>query len=186
VSDKPSPRGTGTELHYRLIPGLAELGSQAVLEGKLDLQRLDKGAMELRLPEGVDYQLRLSNTGGGVLLQGSACAHALTECSRCLAEASVDLEADVEAYYILRPRDAGLAEEDDEAQLVGADGLVDLAEPICAGLIYELPYVILCDEDCAGLCPQCGANLNEGSCGCEDAVDPDHPLAALRQLIPGN
>ena len=45
---------------------------------------------------------------------------------------------------------------------------------VVAAIVFELPLVPLCDEDCKGLCPTCGANLNEGPCGCEKE-QPDGP-----------
>ena len=58
---------------------------------------------------------------------------------------------------------------------------------VVAAIVFELPLVPLCDEDCKGLCPTCGANLNEGPCGCEkeQSDGPDefelakNPFAAL-------
>ena len=56
-------------------------------------------------------------------------------------------------------------------------------------LVYEeailaLPTRPLCAEDCRGLCPRCGANLNQGACGCP-AAPPDPRLAVLHTLVRG-
>ena len=50
--------------------------------------------------------------------------------------------------------------------------------------MYATPFVILCKEDCKGLCPTCGADLNEGPCACDssDDIDPDNPFAVLKNL----
>ena len=55
---------------------------------------------------------------------------------------------------------------------------------IVAALLLEVPLVPLCDDDCKGLCPQCGANLNEGPCGCSrDEADVEaSPFAALKNF----
>jgi len=169
---------------YRLLPELAYSGDCVTLEGRLPLQGFSKGAMQLQLRDDVSYELWLTNTGSGVLLSGKAQAIAYTECTRCLEEARLEIEAEVEGYYILRTRDAEVAEDDDSAEIVGSDGMVDLAIPILAALVYELPFSVLCKEDCAGLCPKCGEDLNKGDCCCIDEPDPDHPLAALRLLFP--
>ena len=170
-------------LTYRLLPELSEGGASTTLAGRLELAGMDHGVMHLELPEGIGYQLRLTNTGSGVLLSGSVAATARTECMRCLEPAELELAGEVEAYYVLDSADAELAAEDDTAILVGRDGNVDLAEPILAGLVFELPFVALCREDCKGLCPKCYANLNHEECSCPDEPDPDHPLAALRNLV---
>jgi uncharacterized protein len=60
---------------------------------------------------------------------------------------------------------------------------VDLSEEIANCLRIELPMKPLCRPDCAGLCQKCGANLNEGPCGCKPDEE-DGPWAKLRGLIP--
>ena len=66
------------------------------------------------------------------------------------------------------------------------DDTIDLAEPIFAAILMETPYVVLCREDCKGLCPHCGANLNEGDCGCAEQMESVEaatgPFAALAGL----
>jgi uncharacterized protein len=172
------------ELNYKLLPELAELGSSKLLSGKLPLDSLLKGSQDFRFDGGgIDYQLELSNTGGGVLLQGTVAAKCSTECARCLEPAEYLLEGEVEGYYITNPSRADELYSDDEFVVIGTDGLVDLAVPILAAVVYELPMVVLCKEDCAGLCPSCGTNLNVKDCGCLQRPDADHPFAVLKQLM---
>ena len=75
----------------------------------------------------------------------------------------------------------------DEFDVLPADKVIDLEPLITAALLLEFPLIPLCDEECKGLCPQCGANLNEGPCGCEPAADddddmPPNPFAALKDF----
>jgi uncharacterized protein len=170
-------------LPYRLLPDLSGVGDSVDIVGRLELASLGQGAMQASLPQGVGYRLKLTNTGGAVLLNGNVEATAEAECMRCLEPAVLRLEAEVMAYYLLEEGDASLDTEDGEAIMVGRDGLVDLSEPILAGLAYELPFVVLCQEECKGLCDKCFANLNTEECVCTDEPDPDHPLAGLRDLI---
>jgi uncharacterized protein len=171
------------QLIYRLLPELASPGECAVLSGRFPPTQFSKGAMLIHLAEGVSYELELTNTGSGVLLTGWAHADATTDCTRCTDIANIRLEAEVEAYYILDPDDAEIADHDDSAVFT-KNGIIDLAEPILASLVYELPFTVLCRDDCAGLCPRCYANLNSEECSCSDIPDPSHPLAALRTLLP--
>jgi uncharacterized protein len=135
------------------------------------------------LADGISYELTLANTGEGVLLTGAVQAAGTTECARCLEEAAFEVRGSVEGYYIINPSSRDEELSDDEFTAVGPDGVVDLAIPITAALIYELPQIVLCREDCAGLCPVCGANRNEQDCDCADMPSPDHPFAALKGLI---
>ena len=66
--------------------------------------------------------------------------------------------------------------------IVVSDGQLDLAELATADILLELPTSVLCVESCKGLCPVCGANLNEGDCGC-DRSQRDPRLDKLRELL---
>jgi len=171
------------QFSYRLLPELVDTGSDVTLAGTLALSQFNRGALQIRLSDGVSYNLNLSNTGTGVLLSGTAHAEALTDCTRCSEEAKISLQAEVESYFIIDQRYHDIAEEDDTAIIVGRDGKVDLVEPIVAGLVLEVPFTVLCKDDCAGLCSRCYANLNIEECTCIEEPDPDHPFAALLALL---
>ena len=50
-------------------------------------------------------------------------------------------------------------------------------------LVLELPYRVLCREDCRGLCPKCGKNLNEGPCTCQEGDEVMNPFSALKAIV---
>lgn len=170
------------DLSYKLIPELAELGSSADLEGVLTLEKISKGALDFALEDGISYRLKLTNTGHAVLLTGAARIEATTECARCLEPARVEIEGEVAGYYILSPGAVRKELADDESFTVDSSGIVNLAIPVIAAVIHELPQVVLCQEDCAGLCSHCGVNLNEETCACADEPPADSPFAVLTQL----
>jgi uncharacterized protein len=64
---------------------------------------------------------------------------------------------------------------------IDAHHLVDLTETLRQNVLLALPMVILCREDCQGLCPQCGHNLNLGPCECKPEVDTR--LSVLEKLL---
>ena len=75
--------------------------------------------------------------------------------------------------------------EGDEFDLLPESNTIDLVPLITAALLVEVPLVPLCDDDCEGLCLQCGKNLNEGPCECAPAAEDDasmkpNPFAALK------
>jgi uncharacterized protein len=78
------------------------------------------------------------------------------------------VDGEVEGYFILNPDQQDVELSDEEFTAVGVDGMVDLAVFIRAAVILELPLILLCREDCAGLCPVCGVNLNENPCSCAE------------------
>ena len=71
-------------------------------------------------------------------------------------------------------------EEDDEILLL-EDGKVDVGELAREAFILDMYTKTLCSEDCKGLCPRCGADLNLGPCSCKKEVDPR--LAVLAKLL---
>ena len=100
-----------------------------------------------------------------------------TACSRCME----DFEQEYSFSFRHPLLDAPQEERDDE-YLLAEDEPLNLDEVAYTDILLELPAKYLCSPDCKGLCPQCGKNLNEGSCGCvRNTVDPR--LEALRELL---
>ena len=170
---------------------LANAGDTWQYAGHLDEAGYELGDHEFALPEGADYDLVLTNTGEGVLATGILRAHVVGTCDRCLEEACFDVDAEVDGYYLFEEPEQ-LSEDEDEAdfELVSPDRTIDLSGALLSSLVMETPFVVLCREDCAGLCPVCGANLNEVDCGhvaeLEEARESERlsssPFAALAGL----
>ena len=66
--------------------------------------------------------------------------------------------------------------------IISKDGYIDADEALTEQILLELPLKHLCKEDCKGLCPKCGTDLNKGSCCC-DTSDPDPRFDVLRKLL---
>ncbi len=109
------------------------------------------------------------------------------ECDRCLEPASFEVAGEIEEYYLFEEPEDPEAYEDG-FELVSEDRVIDLGEAVSDAIVMDTPFVVLCQPECQGLCPTCGANLNEGDCGCaeqaeEDWVNSDeNPFAALKNL----
>ena len=107
-------------------------------------------------------------------------------CSRCLEPFSVPVDAKFDLRY--QPRtvaaDGGEREieEDDFATTFYENDQIDLGQLIHEQLYLSLPMKPLCREDCRGLCPQCGTNLNRATCDCKRQWD-DPRFAALKALM---
>ena len=66
-----------------------------------------------------------------------------------------------------------LSGDDEEEFLLLEDGKLDLSEVVCDQIVMEMPYRFLCREDCKGLCPKCGQDLNVERCSCDTReIDP--------------
>lgn len=150
---------------------LADVGSTLVVQGHIDEGGYLLGGHDFRLPNGLDYDLVLTNAGKGILVTGLVSGRVLGTCDRCLEEAVLDLTGEVEEYYLFRQEatadGSDTLGDDDEMDFswVGEDHTIDLTDAISSALLMETPYVVLCREDCKGLCPVCGENLNQVDCG---------------------
>lgn len=118
----------------------------------------------------------LENTGGGFRVSGEIRGTRLFVCDRCLAEVEAQ-----ERYPFTEDFHREGDADDLDANALGEDG-IDLAPIVRDVVIAALPIRNLCRPDCKGLCPKCGADLNQDDCGCDrEVVDPR--LAALKDLL---
>lgn len=116
------------------------------------------------------------NTAGVLTLTGTIYADMVCLCDRCGKEFPFQKKLFVEAKIA--------ADESDEADpdvfpLEGDE--LDVSDVLETLFILTTEAKFLCKEDCAGLCPTCGKDLNDGPCSCKKEVDPR--LAALSQLL---
>ena len=117
------------------------------------------------------------NTGGLVELRYTAELSYPKQCDRCLAIAGKSVKQDFVHTLALSAEN-----EDNDDIIIVAGYTLDLFSLVRDDILLEMPIKHLCSEDCRGLCPVCGQNLNEGSCGCKrEAVDPR--MAVLDQLL---
>ena len=150
-------------------------------------------------PMNIDYSFSMNDTeidGGfpfrtpvsvkGVLkpFAGSAVLDASVEydltknCDRCEEETTKHYCFDVSHTIVAELSN----EEDDDSYIQVEHETLDLDELIYSDIILELPVKFLCRDDCRGLCPTCGANLNLGPCECSKTqIDPR--MEILRKLI---
>lgn len=162
-------------------------GDSLPVTGKLELEGYSSGDKAYTLDDGISYDVVLTHAGDGVLATGIVRARAAGACDRCLESATFDIAGEIEEYFLFEePEDP--EEFEDGFELVGPERTIDLSGAISDAVVMDTPFVLLCRPDCAGLCPQCGANLNEDDCGCAAAseqawVDSDeNPFAALKNL----
>jgi len=150
-------------------------GEKVEFRFSLDLSDVDFGGRyPVRQPVVVTGQVR--NIAGMLVLNFDAASTLDAVCDRCMKEFSMDKKVSAEFLLAEELQD----EENDEIILLenGAFDLGDLARTV---FLLEMDTKILCSEDCKGLCSRCGADLNQGPCGCKKDVDPR--LAVLAKLL---
>jgi len=130
-----------------------------------------------------ELDLQATRAGQEVELVGRVKARVEFECDRCLQPLAVTVEPSFDLLYLppLGTGDEHELGEDDLAIAFYQGDTIDVDDLVREQIELALPMSKLCREDCRGLCPECGANLNDGDCGCKDEeIDPR--WAALKQL----
>lgn len=148
---------------------------------------------DLHCVDPIEGLLRFSNTGNALIIDGSVETRVSLTCSRCLVPMEAEVRVEIAEQFPLihphgpHPSHLAMVEED----LAPAAGglftgpLMDLTELLRQLIILELPAYPLHAEDCLGLCPVCGHDLNLGPCGCT-ASGRRSPFEALSQLLHDN
>lgn len=136
-----------------------ELPAATLLTGKASLDGLYTA-------EGseLDLELRLESVVEGVLATGQLTGSLVGECVRCLDPIEVALDAEFQELYYY-PGENDVPTDEGDEPLVVVEDLLDLEGVVRDSMLLDLPLQPLCEEDCPGLCPECGIRL---------ADDPDH------------
>ena len=161
-------------------PLLDSLGASTDVDAPLEIATLTMGECVFEPLGPARVTATLSNTGAGVVASGTIAARMRTTCVRCLCEFEMDASGEIEGFYVLPGHDEGLPEEQEVEYIV--DDKVDLAPAALQSLIVDLPFAPVHSEECAGLCPVCGADRNVTPCACA-GPDEDSPFSALRTLL---
>ena len=98
-------------------------------------------------------------------------------CDRCADEFKREYSFDVSKIVVSSLEN----EDDDDDYVITENNILDIDELVYQEIQLFLPHKMLCSDDCKGICPECGANLNRENCNCKKAVDPR--MAALLQLL---
>lgn len=153
-------------------------------EDKLELQ---DGEAELAGP--VTGRLRLHRTNQGVFATGTVTAPIHLSCTRCLKEFDTNITFPLrEEFYptidVVTGAPVATPDDPELSFPINRRHEIDTREAIRQNLVLALPMRALCREDCAGICPHCGKDLNEGPCDCKQEV-VDERFAVLRDLLKG-
>lgn len=134
----------------------------------------------------VKSELHVLKAGEEVVISGRLDAGVRLQCSRCLAEFEGRLDIPVETVYAPSPEAGGESERElggDELNTAFYEGdVIDTDEIAREQVLLSIPIKPLCREDCGGLCPRCGADMNKAPCGC--AGKAAHPgMEALKDYF---
>jgi uncharacterized protein len=126
----------------------------------------DLGVEMVGVPEGTDIELdlRLEAVMEGVLVSGTARSPLSGECARCLEPLTSSIEVELQELYVYSDTRSGESAEDDERRLEG--DFINLEPVVRDAMVLALPLSPLCQDDCPGLCTDCGVRLAD--------AEPDH------------
>ena len=132
----------------------------------------------------VDVTCQIMKTSSTIFIRGHLSLLLGINCGRCLEDINVPLGDDF-AYTLVpeKPETKEIIElEAEELEISFYQGdFIDLTPIICEQIILQIPIKPLCSEECKGLCPHCGTNLNIATCNC-DTQFVDDRLAVLKNI----
>ncbi len=122
--------------------------------------------LDERFNKPLNVNARLDKTTNKIFLTSELESDAEVECDRCLNPFIQHLQASYNILYTYEDRSI-LDNESDDVQVISIGKVyLDLAEDVRQYLLLAVPIKLICKDDCAGLCPTCGKNLNETKCNC--------------------
>jgi uncharacterized protein len=162
----------------------------------LSLAAVDRGEVTLReevpaehpmwtgagveLAKPLEVDLSANDVGDGVLVRGTLRGAVRLECRRCLQPVEHEIDEHVDLFFA--PPMEGEEEGDDgEVYPLPRGDELDLTDAVREQVVLAAPEFALCSEACRGLCPTCGADLNQGACDCAPER-PASPWDALKDV----
>lgn len=161
---------------------LRKPGSRETLIIHETLPPIEKGHEKIRVKGLAGISLILREAGGKILAEGKLEANVELVCGRCLKA----FDSRVEQSFIELFRKRGdfnredPNEREDETFLAIQNNRIDLAPVLSQALVIAVPYKPLCDENCRGLCPVCGGDLNDGT---HDHVVKEEEMTGYRAKL---
>ena len=164
-----------------MLLGLSKIidcpGQSIPFSVSVDLSDLCYG-VSYPVSEPVLAQGTVRNTAGVLMMEGQVRTTIHGICDRCAG--SFDREVIFPIDVVLVTELANEENEDEWVFPLEGDS-ADLDDIVRTVFVLNLDSKLLCKEDCKGLCPKCGKNLNDGPCNCQKELDPR--FAALKQLL---
>ena len=152
---------------------LKETGGRIDIDDNVMLSDTDFLGGTYHFSEPVRIKGHISNNGKSLILKALCEGSMTTQCARCAKSINVPVSFEIDENLIRE--DSGEAEDiapDGDAVIFGG-AEIDMTDILADSFLMNIEGKYLCSEDCKGLCPICGKDLNEGACDCsKDNIDP--------------
>lgn len=159
---------------------LYETGSSKAYEGKVVMEGIEYQGENIRFDKPFDVKGNIINGGEMIVLNAHLKGKAILQCGSCMESYSylVDHKIDVNLKATL--------DEDDPDFYVYSNDRIDLSDIMLREFLLRIPIRRRCSQECQGLCPHCGVNLNKEECQCEngDQQHIDSRFTVLKDLFP--
>lgn len=163
---------------------LKEEGKTEKITVALEMNSFDSSLGNFAVAEKSPVNLVLTNIGmNKARVEGNVRLQLMAACDRCLKEVPVDLEL-VFDRIVTSPDFTGEEEEADDLSFMEGYQL-NVETFVYNEVLENWPVKILCKEDCKGVCPKCGQDLNIRECGCDTFV-PDPRMAVIKDIFERN
>lgn len=160
---------------------LKEAGNKISVDGNIELDDVKYLGEDFHFVRPAVFKGSISNSGKSLALTGTVTLCLKVRCARCAKELEKELSYELDEALI---REEDNTDPDGDA-VVFSGNEIDLTQIAETGFFMNVPGKFLCSDDCKGLCPQCGADLNLGDCGCDkDDIDPR--WEALKKIMDSN
>lgn len=171
------------------VRGLLNDPEQVItVEETLSETEISYGDMVYPLLKPISVSGVIKPIGSGILrFDGTAQTAISMNCARCLAPVDVPIVAEMAQRFAKPPMETASKKSEEfsldelDAEPIDENDRIDLEDIILYEIKLSIPMRVLCKEDCKGLCPNCGQNLNEGTCSC-DMKEQDPRWDALKGL----
>lgn len=155
-------------------------GKTTKMELKETISHLSIDGENIKLLSPLEFAGQIENLGDRLNVMGEVHTTVEFLCNRCMEAMSLEVNAPFSEFF---SNHKAVVEGEQEEEIFLFEGdQIDIDSHITRAILLELPMKALCKEECKGLCPECGINLNFEKCRCiEETIDPR--FAALKKLV---
>lgn len=164
-----------------ILQVVATLNAEEEISVVSDLDTFSYQGVSYPIAESKPFQLRLANVDNKKLkISGDTDVVLVLSCDRCLKEVPMTFDLRIERELSIS--DGQVVSEDTEEIPFLDETELDVDRLIYDEILVNWPTKVLCQEDCKGLCPVCGQDLNERDCGCDRQV-ADPRMARFQEVF---
>ena len=171
-------------MHISLSEIMNLNGRSKEIEAEIGFDRFDYDGFEYDLISKEPVRIRLTKLSGrSIRFTAHIICRLKAECSRCLEPVDLPFDLSIDQELVLDDEGCACTKDDDEMLSFVSKYELDVDGFVKEELMIGFPLKILCKDDCKGICPKCGANLNKGDCGCDRTV-LDPRMSVIRDFFP--